>query len=114
MSDLSDRNIRHRDLIPEAELDKLTVLVIGTGAIGRQAVMQLAAIGVPRIMMIDLQNVEVENLAAQGFFEEGNERNHASIVRKMRVACLLRKLLIFDSTPLVFGPKTQFLKIYII
>ena len=67
--DLRDRGIRHRDIIPPAELNKLSALVLGTGAIGRQVAIQLAAIGVPRLALIDPQNVEVENLAAQGFFE---------------------------------------------
>ena len=67
--DLSDRGIRHRDIIPPNELSKVTALIVGTGAIGRQVALQLAAIGVPKLVLVDFDTVEVENLAAQGFLE---------------------------------------------
>ena len=41
--DLSDRDIRQRDIIPREKLELLTGVVIGVGAVGRQVALQLAA-----------------------------------------------------------------------
>lgn len=64
-----DRDIRQRELVPPDKLATTRVTVAGVGAIGRQVALQLAAIGVPKISIADFDTVEVENLAAQGFFE---------------------------------------------
>ena len=64
-----DRYIRQRDLVPAERLADLTATVIGVGAIGRQVALQLAAIGVPRLQLVDFDRVEIENLAPQGFLE---------------------------------------------
>jgi hypothetical protein len=68
--DLEDRDIRQRDIIPREKLETMTAVVIGVGAVGRQIALQLATIGVPRLVLVDPDTVEVENLAAQGFNEE--------------------------------------------
>jgi len=65
----SDRDIRQRELVPPEKLLESRVTVVGVGAIGRQVAIQLAAIGVPRIQIVDFDIVQVENLAAQGFSE---------------------------------------------
>ncbi len=67
--DLKRRYIRQRDIIPADRLAGLTVTVVGVGAIGRQVALQLAAIGVQRLQLVDFDRVEVENLAPQGFLE---------------------------------------------
>jgi len=67
--DLSQRDIRQRDIIPADRLADLTVTVVGVGAVGRQVALQLAAIGVRRMQLVDFDRVEVENLAPQGYFE---------------------------------------------
>ena len=67
--DLSGRYVRQRDTVPAERLAAMSVTVIGVGAIGRQVALQLAAIGVPRMQLIDFDRVEVENLAPQGFLE---------------------------------------------
>lgn len=64
-----ERYRRQQEIIPRDVLDKLEVTVIGVGAIGRQTALQLAAIGVPKLNLIDMDTVEVVNLAAQGFLE---------------------------------------------
>ena len=66
---LSDRNIRQRDIVPPEKLAEIAAMVVGVGAIGRQVALQLAAVGVPRLLLVDFDTVEVENLAAQGFLE---------------------------------------------
>jgi len=43
------------------------------GAIGRQVALQLAAIGIPHLTLIDFDTVEPVNLAPQGYLEEDLE-----------------------------------------
>jgi sulfur carrier protein ThiS adenylyltransferase len=66
---IENRDIRQRELIPPEKLQDTKVTVVGVGAGGRQVALQLAAIGVPKIQLIDFDIVKVENLAAQGYFE---------------------------------------------
>ena len=44
--------------------------VLGVGAIGRQVALQLAAMGVPWLQLVDFDIVEESNLASQGYLEE--------------------------------------------
>lgn len=67
-ADLTDRDLRQRDLLPPARLSRGHAIVIGVGAIGRQVALQLAAVGVPRLTLVDDDQVAVENLAAQGYW----------------------------------------------
>ena len=68
VSSLPTRDVRQRDLVPPDRLAECHALVIGIGAIGRQVALQLAALGVPRMMLVDDDRVAVENLAAQGYW----------------------------------------------
>ena len=67
---IQDRDIRQRQIIPPEKLAAVKATVIGVGAIGRQAALQLAAIGVPWLQLIDFDIVEPANLAPQGYLEE--------------------------------------------
>ena len=67
--DLSQRDIRQRDIVPPEPLAACDVTIVGVGAVGRQVALQLAAIGVARMQLVDFDRVEVENLAPQGYFE---------------------------------------------
>ena len=62
-----DRFQRQSDLIPAERISQMTATVIGVGAIGRQVALQLAAIGTPRIQLIDFDTVELTNLTTQGY-----------------------------------------------
>ena len=62
-----DRDLRQRELVPPEVLAKAECTVIGVGAIGRQVALQLAALGVPALQLIDFDTVEAVNLAPQGF-----------------------------------------------
>jgi sulfur carrier protein ThiS adenylyltransferase len=62
------RDIRQRDLVPPQRLAGCHALVIGVGAIGRQVALQLAALGMPRLTLVDDDTVGIENLAAQGYW----------------------------------------------
>jgi len=67
--DLSRRDIRQRDSGPPARRAACNATGVGGGAIGRQVALQLAAVGVRRLRLVDFDGVEVENLAPQGFCE---------------------------------------------
>jgi molybdopterin-synthase adenylyltransferase len=69
MNLVSDRFIRQSDLVPMEKLKTLTVTVIGVGAIGRQLSLQLAALGVRRLQLIDFDKVEPTNITTQGYLE---------------------------------------------
>lgn len=65
---MTDRFVRQQDLVPSQALQGLTATVIGVGAIGRQVALQLAALGVQRIQLIDFDLVEETNVTTQGYF----------------------------------------------
>jgi len=64
-----ERYSRQRDIVPADRLATCTASVIGVGAIGRQVALQLGAIGVPWLQLIDFDAVEESNLASQGYLE---------------------------------------------
>ena len=66
----SERYSRQKDIVPPDRLAEIQVTVVGVGAIGRQVALQLAAMGVPRLQLVDFDIVEESNLASQGFLEE--------------------------------------------
>jgi molybdopterin/thiamine biosynthesis adenylyltransferase len=69
MRESPDRYARQAALVPRQTLDSLEVTVIGVGAIGRQVALQLAALGVPRLRLIDFDHVELANVTTQGYIE---------------------------------------------
>jgi molybdopterin/thiamine biosynthesis adenylyltransferase len=69
-----DRFTRQQDLVPQQRLASLTIAVVGVGAIGRQVALQLAAIGVRQIRLIDFDHVDLSNVTTQGY-------SHADIGR---------------------------------
>ena len=69
MSSTTDRFERQRELVPRDRLAGLTATVIGVGAIGRQVALQLAAIGIGRLQLIDFDKVEETNITTQGYFQ---------------------------------------------
>ena len=70
MTNIPDRDLRQRDIIPPDRLATCKATVIGVGAIGRQIALQLAAMGIPSMQLIDFDIVEPVNLACQGYFED--------------------------------------------
>lgn len=69
MSD-DDRYSRQRDIVPPQRIAACKATVIGVGAIGRQVALQLTAMGVPWLQLIDFDVVETGNLASQGYLED--------------------------------------------
>src|SRR5579871_1178795 len=74
---LRDRDLRQREIVPPDKLARCHAVVIGVGAIGRQVSLQLAAVGVPLLVLYDHDVVAVENLAAQGYRPDQLGRNKA-------------------------------------
>jgi molybdopterin-synthase adenylyltransferase len=64
-----DRFIRQADLVPMEAIKAITASVIGVGAIGRQVALQLAAIGVCRLQLVDFDVVDPTNVTTQGYWQ---------------------------------------------
>src|ERR1700693_2181889 len=62
-----DRDVRQRALIPPERLAACHAVVIGVGAIGRQVALQLAAVGMPLLVLYAHDLVAEETLAPQGY-----------------------------------------------
>lgn len=74
------RNIRQRDIVPEAELANWQIIIVGCGAIGHQIARQLAALGVVDAILVDYDIVGIENMSAQGFCEDEIAKPKVDIV----------------------------------
>jgi sulfur carrier protein ThiS adenylyltransferase len=66
----SDRYLRQEELVPRQRLASVTATVIGVGAIGRQVSLQLAGIGVPRLQLVDFDQVDLTNITTQGYLAD--------------------------------------------
>jgi len=76
----TNRFTRQQDLVPLEKLQDLRATVIGVGAIGRQVAIQLTAIGVRHLQLIDFDTVELTNVTTQGYFHSdiGRMKVHAT------------------------------------
>ena len=83
----SERYSRQADIVPRERIMDCKATVIGVGAIGRQVALQLTAIGVPHLQLIDFDHVEISNLSTQGYLHKDLERPKvdvtAEFVREM-------------------------------
>jgi tRNA A37 threonylcarbamoyladenosine dehydratase len=70
MTESSSRFARQSNLVPRERLAGLDVTVVGVGAIGRQVALQLAALGVTHLRLVDFDRVETTNVTTQGYFHE--------------------------------------------
>jgi hypothetical protein len=90
MIPVNDRFERQKDLAPQERLADLSVSVIGVGAIGRQAALMLAAIGVRRMQLVDFDVVDATNVTTQGY--------RAADVGRSKVAATADAIRELDST----------------
>ena len=67
MDSEGNRFERQDDLVPREEIARVRATVIGVGAIGRNVAVQLAALGTPRIQLVDFDVVDATNVTTQGF-----------------------------------------------
>ena len=70
----NERYSRQADIVPQQRILDCKATVIGVGAIGRQVAIQLTAIGVPHLQIIDHDIVEESNIASQGYYQDDLER----------------------------------------
>jgi sulfur carrier protein ThiS adenylyltransferase len=66
----NERYSRQKDIVPPDRIATCKATVIGVGAIGRQAALQLTAMGIPWLQLVDFDVVEASNLASQGYLED--------------------------------------------
>jgi molybdopterin/thiamine biosynthesis adenylyltransferase len=62
-----ERYSRQNDIVPPGRLAACRATVVG--AIGRQVALQLSAVGIPWLQLVDFDTVEWSNLASQGYLE---------------------------------------------
>jgi hypothetical protein len=67
---IEERYSRQQDIVPPERLAACQATVIGVGAVGRQVALQLTALGIPYLQLVDFDAVETSNLASQGYLEE--------------------------------------------
>ena len=105
------RNERYRMLLPEDRLANLACTIIGVGAIGRQVAVQLGAMGVGKLQLVDFDRVEEVNLGSQGYLESdvGQYKVDATadLVRRMNAPVEIEPLIgryarHLDVAPVVF------------
>ena len=86
-----ERYSRQRDIVPHERIVSYKATVIGVGAVGRQVALQLAAIGIPWLQLVDHDSVEISNLASQGYLETdmGKLKVNATLelCRKINAIC---------------------------
>ena len=97
---MHDRFERQQDLVPNDRLAQLTTTVIGVGAIGRQVALQLAAIGVRRMQLIDFDRVELTNVTTQGYL--------AGDIGQLKVDATRQAVQAIDSTVIVEARADRF------
>jgi sulfur carrier protein ThiS adenylyltransferase len=66
----NERYSRQKDIVPADRIADCKATVIGVGAIGRQVALQLTAMGIPWLQLIDFDTIEISNLASQGYLED--------------------------------------------
>jgi sulfur carrier protein ThiS adenylyltransferase len=74
---LTERYSRQQDIVPAERIAACKATIVGVGAIGRQVALQLAAMGIPWLQLIDFDIVEPSNLASQGYLE--NDLSHPKV-----------------------------------
>jgi hypothetical protein len=103
MNSMNDRFERQRDLVPQDRLVGLMATVIGVGAIGRQIALQLAAIGVRRLQLIDFDRVETANVTTQGYLQE--DVGQLKVAATRRAVEAIDPAIIVDECADRFRPK---------
>ncbi len=104
MSIETDRFERQRELVPLERLAGVKTTVIGVGAIGRQVALQLAAIGVRRLQLVDFDQVELSNVTTQGYLaaDVGRSKVAATAAAVLGIDAAIEIAVINDR----FRPKT--------
>jgi hypothetical protein len=99
----SNRFSRQQDLVPCKRLAELFATVIGVGAIGRQVALQLAAIGVRRLQLVDFDRVDETNVTTQGYLLE--EIGQPKVGATARAIAKLDPAILVDAVDNRYRPK---------
>jgi hypothetical protein len=67
---MAPRFDRLEPFIPRAVVLEQSATVIGLGTVGRQVALQLVALGVPKLQLIDFATVELADITSAGFLSE--------------------------------------------
>lgn len=67
---IPERFARQETFVPRARLLREEITVIGTGGIGRQVALQLAAMGATSLCLIDFTEVVREQITSQGYLTD--------------------------------------------
>jgi molybdopterin/thiamine biosynthesis adenylyltransferase len=78
-----ERYMRQKDIVPADRLAACRTTVIGVGAIGRQVALQLTAMGISWLQLVDFDTVDASNLASQGYLEADFERPKVEATAQM-------------------------------
>jgi molybdopterin-synthase adenylyltransferase len=71
---VTERYLRHNliDWFDQELLKKLTILVVGAGAVGNEVIKNLALLGVGAIRIVDFDHIEIHNLTRTVLFTEAD------------------------------------------
>jgi len=67
--DPTERYSRQKDVVKLDLLQKEEISIIGVGAVGKNLSIQLTAMGVQNLHIVDFDQVEESNIASQGYWE---------------------------------------------
>ena len=67
MQTSADRFSSQTALVPPQRLSQISATVVGVGAVGRHVAIQLAALGVRSLQLVDFDTVEATNVTTQGY-----------------------------------------------
>jgi len=70
-----ERYMRQKDIVPVERMANCKATIIGVGAIGRQVALQITAMGIPWLQLVDFDTVDASNLASQGYLEADFEKS---------------------------------------
>ena len=100
-----ERYSRQSALVPREKLAQRKVTVIGVGAIGRQVALQLAAMGVQHLQLIDDDTVEESNIASQGYNE--SDLGWHKVVRTGDACFAINSTILFEIHKQKFEDKIE-------
>lgn len=96
-TDINNRDIRQRGILPAEKLNNFEVTVVGVGAIGSEISKLLASMGVGKVTIWDHDTVGTENLAPQRFKEaQVGVKKVVAVAEEMKA---LNSSLVIDSFP---------------
>jgi sulfur carrier protein ThiS adenylyltransferase len=78
-----ERYMRQKDIVPADRLADCRATVIGIGAIGRQVALQLTAMGISWLQLVDFDTVDASNLSSQGYLEADFEKPKVEATARM-------------------------------